>query len=209
MYTRESAGDVAAFVIVRIANKIVSSSDAGVRWISYVLQLFVCPECRLLRCNSHTTEFGDPEPPLVDQFGCLPVSPLATCEHPFRVLACVTLGRSLTLATLNVALRLAPPSVYLQSRINRFALQCQHSKHALMRVTQWFLADESFKSFDTKRELAAGKRALRSNRTRPQPFEVLGKQVLRSVDDAEVLRATTLDRWLCDPSFASAMSPEA
>jgi hypothetical protein len=77
-------------------------------------------------------------------------------------------------------------------RIYRFALERQHTEDTFMSSTQWLLSNKTVESFHAKSEFSARERSLRSETTRPQAFQVLGHQVLRSVDDAQILGPAAL-----------------
>ena len=44
----------------------------------------------------------------------------------------------------------------LESRIYRFAFQCQHSEDTLVDSSQRFVTDEAFQTFDTESEFTQG-----------------------------------------------------
>ena len=58
----------------------------------------------------------------------------------------------------------------LQSWINRFAFQGKHAENTLVNPAQWFALDEPLYAFDSERKFAEGKRTLRAQSTRAQPF---------------------------------------
>ena len=62
-----------------------------------------------------------------------------------------------------------------------------------MSPAKRLFANETFKSFDSQGKLPARKRALGTQTTRAQAFQVFRHEVFRSVNDAQLLRPAALD----------------
>ena len=81
-----------------------------------------------------------------------------------------------------------------QSRIHRLALQREHAEHTLVDAPQRLVSHEPLQRLDAERELTERERALGVQAALTQPRQVLGKRVLRPVDDAEILAARDTSR---------------
>src|SRR5688572_30819957 len=88
--------------------------------------------------------------------------------------------------------RLAPDGE-LQPWVDRLALQRQHAGHALVDPAQRLAASEPLQPLDPQRKLTQGQPALPPDAAYPQPLQVRRLQVLRSVDDPQILRAPNLE----------------
>jgi len=87
-----------------------------------------------------------------------------------------------------------------EPRIDGLTLQCQDTEHAFMGTAKRFLADETFKSFDAQGKLPACEGSLGTQAARTQALQILGDQVFRPVDDAQILGSAALDGGLSVPA---------
>src|SRR5262245_10520263 len=83
--------------------------------------------------------------------------------------------------------------------IHGLALQCEHPEGTLVHAAQRLAPHEPLQAFDPECELAQGQGTLRGDPSLPKPFEILRCQILRTVDDSEVLETTALRRRLHEP----------
>src|SRR5260221_2956074 len=83
-----------------------------------------------------------------------------------------------------------------EARINRFAFQGQHAKDGFMHAPQRLLPNELLERFDAESELAECQRTFPGKATRPEPFEIFGRRVIRAVNDAEIFAAPAFDGGL-------------
>ena len=60
-----------------------------------------------------------------------------------------------------------------ETRIDRLALERQHSKDALVNAVKRLLAHEALECLDAQRELAKGERPLQPEPTRSKAFQIL------------------------------------
>jgi hypothetical protein len=86
-----------------------------------------------------------------------------------------------------------------QSRINRFTLQRQHTKNALVNSAERFLMNESLQRFQSQCELAKGKRSFGAKTSALEPLQVFGQRVFRPVDDPKVFSSSYLNGGLHQP----------
>ena len=86
----------------------------------------------------------------------------------------------------------------LESWVDRFAFEGQDAEDAFVSEPQRLLANKSLQRLDSQREFPASERALSSNVTSAQPFEVVGQEVFRTVDNAEIFGTAALDGGLGD-----------
>jgi hypothetical protein len=77
-----------------------------------------------------------------------------------------------------------------------------------MRSTQRFFANETLESFDAQGELSACEGSLCAETTRTQSFEIFRHQILRPIDDAQILRPATLHRRLSVSSKTAELNSE-
>ena len=127
-------------------------------------QVFVGPECCLLRRNAGAVEF--------------PQRGASTCRRAWQP-ACVAARHVRASARLRAACSgddsgvaewciavCSSKRLFLQPRIDRFALERQHSEHTLVCESQRLLADKAFKRSSLRRHASAAGRGSRGAGTR-------------------------------------------
>jgi hypothetical protein len=83
-----------------------------------------------------------------------------------------------------------------EARINGLALKRENSKNTFVNAAERFLPDKSFQRLDTQSELPQCQGALSRNGAASEALQIFGKQILRAVDDSQILAATALDGGL-------------
>src|SRR5262249_46741258 len=91
----------------------------------------------------------------------------------------------------------------LEPRVDRLALEREHTEDTLVHPAQRLAADEALQRLDAERELSDRERALAPEAAAPQALEVGGFGVLGAVDDAEGLAAAGLERRLGEAAAAA------
>src|SRR6266446_3058499 len=89
-----------------------------------------------------------------------------------------------------------PRTNNLQPGVDRLALQGEHPEYAFVHPIQRLAPHKSLERLDAQCEFSKRQRPLDRETSRSQPVEVPRRRVLRSVDDAKVLRSAALQRWL-------------
>jgi len=90
--------------------------------------------------------------------------------------------------------------------IDRLAFQGEYAEDTFMDTSQRFSLHEPLEGFHAYGELTESKRALGAETSGAKTFEMFGRGVLRSVDDAKVFSPSTLHRGLHQAT--SALSDE-
>src|SRR6266511_1944875 len=84
------------------------------------------------------------------------------------------------------------PASPSQARVDRLAFQGEQGKDAFVDAARRLALDEALQGLDTQRKFPRGQRTLVAQTALAQPVEVLRQRVVRTVDDAQVLAAPTL-----------------
>lgn len=88
----------------------------------------------------------------------------------------------------------------LQPRIHRLTFHREHTKHALVDPPERLSAYKALQRLNPQRELTQCQRSLVFEAAFPKPVEMLGREVLWTINNAEVLGAAALHRRLEQPS---------
>lgn len=76
---------------------------------------------------------------------------------------------------------------YLKTWIDRLALNREHTEDAFVGAAEWLFTNEPFQRFDSESELTRSGRGLGAESGRAKPLQILWKQILRTVDNSQVL----------------------
>ena len=81
----------------------------------------------------------------------------------------------------------------LEPWVDGFAFEGEHAEHAFMHLGQVSVGDEPVECLDAESEFLPRERGLPSERPLAQSFEILRLEILRTVNDPQVLTAPALD----------------
>lgn len=89
-----------------------------------------------------------------------------------------------------------------QTRVDGLAFHCEDTEYAFVDAMQRFSRNESFECFDTEGEFASSEGPLLAHATVAKTLEVVRREVIGPIDDAQVLRSPTFDSRLDEPTLA-------
>jgi hypothetical protein len=80
----------------------------------------------------------------------------------------------------------------LQSWVDRLALEREHSKDTFVHTSERLAGDEAFQRLVAEGEFTKREIALAAEFALAQPDDVLGRVILRTIDDAQIFLAAHL-----------------